>query len=48
MVCYTAQCGMMLMSCMCVLHKGVVNRGARGAKAFPVFQVLVPIFEKFW
>ena len=29
-----------------VLCKGVVNRGARGAKAPPVIQVLVPIFEK--
>ena len=26
--------------------KGVVNRGARGAKAPPVIQVLVLIFEK--
>ena len=26
--------------------KGVVNRGSRGAKAPPVIQVLVPIFEK--
>jgi hypothetical protein len=27
------------------ISKGVVNRGARGAKAPPVFQVLMQIFE---